>query len=193
MMNIELKNLHKNFGSKMLFDDLSYIFSSQITVVQGESGCGKTTLLRMIAGLDKEYSGEILNVPGRMACVFQEDRLLPWKSIYDNLMFVCSELDEEEADRRINDVLKLFGIYESRYMRPEKLSGGMKRRVALARAYIYDADLLLLDEPFKGLNSEMKHQVADDFLAMIRDRGKTAVIVTHDEAIIKKADDAIVI
>jgi NitT/TauT family transport system ATP-binding protein len=189
-MNIEIKNLNKSFGNNEIFKDFSVLFSEQIIAISGESGCGKTTLLRMIAGLDNDYTGEILNVPKKVAYVFQEDRLLPWKSIFENLAFVGSGDDLED---RILSVLKKLGLSESRDMLPDQLSGGMQRRVALGRAYIYDSDLILMDEPFQGLSLEMRHKVADEFFAMVRAGGKSVIVVTHDDAILEKADVKIVV
>jgi NitT/TauT family transport system ATP-binding protein len=189
-MNIEIKNLNKCFENNEIFKDFSVLFSEQIIAISGESGCGKTTLLRMIAGLDNDYTGEILNVPKKVAYVFQEDRLLPWKSIFENLAFVGSGDDLED---RILSVLKKLGLSESRDMLPDQLSGGMQRRVALGRAYIYDSDLILMDEPFQGLSLEMRHKVADEFFAMVRAGGKSVIVVTHDDAILEKADVKIVV
>ncbi|MDA3799458.1 MAG: ATP-binding cassette domain-containing protein [Kiritimatiellae bacterium] len=189
-MNIEIKQLNKAFGDNKVFTDFNLVLDKQVVAVSGESGCGKTTLLRMIAGLT-DYSGSIENVPEKLSYVFQEDRLLPWKTVCENLAFVGKDIEPSKLNELIESVLNKLGLSDTRDMLPDKLSGGMQRRVALGRAYIYDSELILMDEPFKGLNPEMKHKIADEFLEMIRASNKSVVIVTHDDDIIAKADERI--
>lgn len=144
----------------------------------GPSGCGKTTLLRLLAGLERPQGGRIQGVPERVAMVFQEDRLLPWRSVLDNVRMAHPAVTREQAA----GVLQDMGLGDELQALPASLSGGMRRRVAIARALAADADLLILDEPFTGLDATRVADVA----AYIRQKtaGKPVVMVTHslDEA-----------
>lgn len=173
---IELSNISMAYGEKTVFSGLSLAFSSpgQYAVL-GPSGRGKTTLLRLIAGLEQPLSGTV-RIPekARIAFCFQEDRLLPWKTVLENVSLVCSD---PEAARRWIEKVGLSGE-ENSY--PAALSGGMKRRAALARALAYDADVLLMDEPFRALDEQTHAQM----LALVRQaaKDKLLILVTHDEA-----------
>ena len=174
---IELQDICMRFGRKTVFSSLSLRFDTpgQYAVL-GASGCGKTTLLRLICGLQKPTSGRIWVDPDvRMAVCFQEDRLLPWKTALQNVALACSGRHAEETARAW---LSRVGLDEECNAMPDALSGGMKRRVALARALAMDAPVLLLDEPFRALD-EQTHR---DMLALIRKQtaGRLLILVTHD-------------
>ncbi|PKQ24423.1 MAG: ABC transporter ATP-binding protein [Actinobacteria bacterium HGW-Actinobacteria-5] len=141
----------------------------------GPSGCGKTTLLRLLAGLAVPQSGRIVGLDGRPAAVvFQEDRLLPWETAWQNAV---TRPDDGQRERA-RDWLVRLGLGESLHRRPGELSGGMKRRVAMARALASDAELLLLDEPFTGLDETAWRQAAD-LLSGATDENRLTVLVTH--------------
>ena len=141
----------------------------------GPSGCGKTTLLRLLAGLAVPQSGRIVGLDGRPAAVvFQEDRLLPWETAWQNAV---TRPDDGQRERA-RDWLVRLGLGESLHRRPGELSGGMKRRVAMARALASDAELLLLDEPFTGLDGTAWRQAAD-LLSGATDENRLTVLVTH--------------
>jgi len=141
----------------------------------GPSGCGKTTLLRLLAGLAVPQSGRIVGLDGRSAAVvFQEDRLLPWETAWQNAV---TRPDDGQRERA-RDWLVRLGLGESLHRRPGELSGGMKRRVAMARALASDAGLLLLDEPFTGLDEAAWRQAAD-LLSGATDENRLTVLVTH--------------
>ncbi len=186
-MSIRIESLTKKFGEHTLFDNLSIdIPLGKTTIISGSSGGGKTTLLRIIAGLDSYFSGSVSGVPESISIMFQEDRLLPWYSVKQNLEFVLKDVMEkpqiDAAVKQIIDAVKLGGHEEKR---PSKLSGGMNRRVCLARAFVYPADLLLMDEPFKGLDTKLKLEMITLFKSLYMSKNKTAILVTHDDYVIE--------
>ena len=179
---IELKNITKKFGTQSILTNLNMSFKDgELNIVTGPSGCGKTTLFNILSEIDIDFSGEVSGVPKNIAYLFQEDRLLPYHSIYDNVLFtmpeeICSYERAEIADKN----LKLMGIFDEKDKYPHELSGGMARRAAIARALSYPGELLLLDEPFNALNIELKKVVLKAIMDIVEKEGKTAIMITHD-------------
>jgi NitT/TauT family transport system ATP-binding protein len=190
MKDIVVKNVKKSFGDKLVFDSLNCLFhANSVTAITGPSGCGKTTLLRMIAGLDKTYSGNILHAYDRMAYVFQEYRLLDWLTVYENIAFVIEDSPiTPEQHAQIMELLAMVELDDFKDYYPSELSGGMKQRVSLCRAFIYPGNLILMDEPFSSLDYELKQKISNKLLAFIRRSNKTALYVTHDLEMAGKAD-----
>lgn len=150
--------------------------TGRCTAVMGPSGCGKTTLLSVTAGLIRPDSGEVVGMPPRFTMVFQEDRLCEDFTVAANLRLVTAR--GREANGAIAEVLEALGLSEWGAKRVAELSGGMKRRVAIARALLGAGDVVLMDEPFKGLDAETKNEV---IRAVQRwTEGKTVIFVTHD-------------
>lgn len=184
---IELVNVCKKYGEKEILNNLNISFpKDKITVITGPSGVGKTTLLNIISGLDTEYEGNIFwheNVSNKkFSYIFQEDRLIPWLTVYENIEFVLkSQLNKEQIKKVIDKNLKLVKLYNNRNMLPETLSGGMKRRVAIARAFAYESNLLLMDEPFKGLDNDLKKEIIEEFLTIWNNNRRTVILITHDK------------
>lgn len=175
-MKIELKNICKSFGEppKQVLHDISMTFEEGITCVMGPSGAGKTTLANIISGLITPDSGEIFGAKGKkISMVFQEDRLLEWETALGNVTFV-------NRDRtRAEELLTQAGLADSIHKKTATLSGGMKRRVCLCRALIAKHNLLILDEPFKGLDSSIKPSI----MQMVKDHANGIIIcITHDHA-----------
>lgn len=173
---MKIQHLCKTFDGKMVLDHVSLTLESGGTAcLMAPSGRGKTTLLRCIAGLEAPDSGQITDLPERIAYVFQEDRLCDGFSAVDNIRLVTGKALGEGEIRRHLEELGLAGSLDQPV---RELSGGMRRRVVISRAVCFGADLLLLDEPFKGLDDEARQQTANYIL---RHRGAAAILcVTHD-------------
>ena len=173
---MKIQHLCKSFDGKVVLDHVSLTLESGGTAcLMAPSGRGKTTLLRCIAGLEAPDSGQITGLPERIAYVFQEDRLCDGFSAVDNIRLVTGKALGEGEIRRHLEELGLAGSLDQPV---RELSGGMRRRVVISRAVCFGADLLLLDEPFKGLDDEARQQTADYIL---RHRGAAAILcVTHD-------------
>lgn len=161
----------------------------EICALIGRSGCGKTTLLRMLAGLETATAGSIdfVNEEGvsaspRLSVVFQEHRLFPWMSVTDNIRVAIRDLPAAEQDRRIADVLKLIGLETFATAYPDELSGGMSQRVGFARAMVSEPDVLLLDEPFSALDALTRHQLYREFIDIYLRKPMTVLLITHDVA-----------
>jgi NitT/TauT family transport system ATP-binding protein len=145
----------------------------------GPSGCGKSTLLNLVAGLDPDFAGEIrLPEPARIGYVFQEPRLLPWLTVEDNLKLVLA--DEPQSAVKIDLWLAEMGLADVRAVFPTRLSLGMARRVALARAFIIQPTLLLMDEPFVSLDEPTAERLRRLLLETLRTHPATVLFVTHN-------------
>ncbi len=148
-----------------------------VGALDGPSGCGKTTLLRLLAGLDQAFDGDIrLPAHGRLGMVFQEPRLLPWRTVADNLRIAAPHAREDAIASLIDEL----GLAEHATHFPRQLSLGLARRVALARALAVDPDLLLLDEPLVSLDAARARDLRGKIAALIETRCITTLIVTHD-------------
>jgi NitT/TauT family transport system ATP-binding protein len=187
-MAYELRDLRASYDALPVVDGISLSLEEEsITVVLGPSGCGKTTLLNLIAGLKEADGGERLGFEGcRFSYAFQEPRLLERLDCRENLAFALSgvidrcELEAEEAEARIDRFLAAAGLRPSAKRRPSELSGGMRQRLSLARAFAYPSDILLLDEAFQAVDLRMKLELMDVFLNLLREERRTVVCVTHD-------------
>lgn len=178
---VQLLNICKNYSGKPVFHNFNFSFvENKITVILGPSGCGKTTLLNIISGLEKPDKGKVILKHEDVSYIFQEDTLIPWLTVYENMAFVLkSNLNKCDMDKIIDKYLSLVKLKEYKDRLPKTLSGGMKRRVAIARALAYDSKILIMDEPFKGLHEELKKEIMDGILKEQKKNKKTIILVTH--------------
>jgi NitT/TauT family transport system ATP-binding protein len=179
----QLKNIYKSFGTLKIFEDFSIDFKkNKINCILGPSGCGKTTLLNIIAGLVPIDSGELSGINReKISCVFQEPRLLPWKTAWKNIEFTLRDkIPYDEVGKIVDKYIKLVKLDEYRDYYPGQLSGGMNQRVSLARAFSFPSELILMDEPFKGLDYKLKQSLQNAFLELWQSDNRTVIYVTHD-------------
>jgi len=189
-VNIEI--VQKAFSSSKgtllaLKDILLTINPGEFVCVVGSSGCGKTTLLRIIAGLETEYEGavfldgkKLIGIGLDRGVVFQEHRLLSWLTVHDNVGFGIAGLPPEERSRDIRHYISLVGLDRFEYEYPYQLSGGMSQRVAIARALAGCPEVLLLDEPFASLDALTRMRMQQEILRIWEAERTTVVLVTHD-------------
>ena len=176
-MDVILRDLCKAYGANRVLDRLNFSFpGGRISCVQGPSGCGKTTLLRLIAGLEAPDSGEVRGAEGKkISAVFQENRLLENLTVEKNILLTARPgFHRADAHKLLDDL----GLADAAQRPTSALSGGMQRRVAVARALAADYELMLLDEPLTGLDGELRLRVLMRIQADLK--GRTAIWITHD-------------
>jgi len=189
-MSIEMKNISKSFKKVDVLSNFNFTLEKdKIQCLFGPSGCGKTTLLNILSGITPLDAG-VINGRESMtfSYVFQEERLLPWCTVEENLRFVLKDkLEKPKMDEKISEVLMLVELENHKNAYPNELSGGMRQRVALARAFAYGGDILAMDEPFKGLHLELKLTLMDYVIAYWKKNKPYMLFITHD------ADEALYI
>lgn len=191
---VKIRNVAKNYGDKVILHDVNLsIQNHEFIALVGKSGGGKSTLLRLIAGLEKQSNGEINFSQENpiIRVMFQNDRLLPWLTIGEN---VCFQIKNKETQTEASEMLELVGLSDQKDKYPSQLSGGQKQRVALARALMAHPQLLLLDEPLGALDALTRRQMQDLILKICREQKLTTILVTHDvNEAVRMADRVIVI
>lgn len=176
---LKIQNLTKNFGSKNIIQNFSYTFNDKgLYLIKGVSGAGKTTFLRMISGLDEDYSG-IITSSGKFSYAFQEHRLIPTLSAIDNVLLSSFEIYTPGDYEATVSLFRYFGFTDKDMkLLPSELSGGMKQRVSLIRAFMFHSDILLLDEPTKELDSELTKRLCNYIEEESKNR--LVILVSHD-------------
>ena len=185
---IKISNLNQTFytkeGELEVLKNISFnLLEGEILTILGPSGSGKSTILNILTNLLKPTSGDVI-INGKIGYMFQKDNLLEWRNIMDNITIGLEIQNKktDEAMKRVERLLKTYNLWEYRNMYPKELSGGMRQRVALIRTLATGPDVLLLDEPFSALDYRTRLIVSDDVYKIIKNEGKTVIMVTHDLA-----------
>lgn len=182
-MAVTVDNISMRYESAEVFSGFSASFrDGAVSCLIGPSGCGKSTLLNILAGLAEPSSGSVSGLSGRsVSYAFQEPRLLPWKSVEGNVDFVLDRsLPAAERSARVARWLDAVRLSDAASLWPSQLSGGMARRASLARTFVTEADILLLDEPFSGIDMAVKRSMMKDLKDLWTASGTTVIMVTHD-------------
>lgn len=181
---IKAVGLTKTFGDKKLFENLTFeLKSTGLYVINGVSGIGKTTLLRIISSLEESDSGS-LEVKGKISYVFQENRLFPWLSLEKNISLTAV------SHEKCTEMLNYLGLYKDRNLLPAQMSGGMQRRAEIARAFSSDYDIMLIDEPYSGLDESNIKLVASLIEKIAKE--KCVILVSHDHLELLREPDGII-
>ncbi len=180
---IKLNNVYKAYNNEQLYSNFSIEFEeNKISCILGPSGLGKTTLVNMIAGLTKPDSGEIILPDNSIfSYVFQEPRLLEWYNVYDNIDIVLKKhYNSSERKNIIDKILKLVDLQEFYTYKVSELSGGMAGRVSIARALAYPSNIVILDEPFNGLDYRLEEDLSLKLKNILLEEKRTIIYITHD-------------
>jgi len=176
MLDLDIRS--KSFGARAVLRDVCLQVKPRETVaILGPSGCGKSTLLRIAAGLDRDYDGRV-TLSGSAGVVFQEPRLMPWLTVADNVGFPLGH--KQGGDARVARLLGEVGLADAAGKYPKELSGGMAQRVAIARGFVTEPQLILLDEPFSAVDAFTRARLQDLLLAVAKKHGTAVLLVTHD-------------
>lgn len=211
MVKLKIENLsvkyHTQTGETDAIKDLSLdVNDGEFISIVGPSGCGKSTLLSIISGLLKPSGGKVLldnneigypcgKTCNRIGYMLQKDHLFEWRSILDNITLgleIQGKLNKENLER-IDEMLRKYGLNSFKNYYPKQLSGGMRQRVALIRTLAIDPDILLLDEPFSAIDYQTRLAVSDEIYKIIKEEGKTSIMVTHDIAESISLSDRVVV
>jgi NitT/TauT family transport system ATP-binding protein len=191
------KNYHTKQGETSAIKNISFeVYKDEILAIVGPSGCGKSTLLSILANLEDKSNGEITAKKDyKIGYMLQTDSLFPWLTILDNAL-IGLEIEKEKNQENMNNVLNLlkkYGLYDFKDQYPDNLSGGMRQRVALIRTLAIKPDLILLDEPYSALDYQTRLALSNDLFQIIKNEGKTAILITHDIAEACSLSDRVIV
>lgn len=191
------KSYHDKKSEIKALDDINFdVYEKEFISIVGPSGCGKSTILSILSMLEEKSGGTFsLDKDATIGYMLQEDSLFFWRTILDNCLIgleVTNKLNEENKNYVLN-LLKTYGLYEFKDKYPSSLSGGMRQRVALIRTLAIKPDILLLDEPMSALDYQSRLAISDDIYKIIKNEGKTAIMVTHDIAEAISMSDRVIV
>lgn len=178
---IKIRNINKKYNDKVIFKNFDIDFYRyEVNCVIGKSGCGKSTLLNIISGII-DNDGDFKNIEDSISYIFQDDRLIEWMTVKENIMLVVNNLyDKKEVEKLCDKYLELVGIKEYKNYYPQMLSGGLRQRVNIARAFIYPSKIIIMDEPFKSIDVINKEIIMNNFKEILKKEKRTVLFVTHD-------------
>lgn len=178
---IKIRNINKKYNDKVIFKNFNIDFyKDEVNCIIGKSGCGKSTLLNIISGII-DNDGDFKNIEDSISYIFQEDRLIEWMTVKENIMLVVNNFyDKKEAEKLCDKYLELVGIKEYKNYYPQMLSGGIRQRVNIARAFIYPSKMIIMDEPFKSIDVINKEIIMNNFKEILKKEKRTVLFVTHD-------------
>ena len=180
---ISIENINKSYGDNIIFNDFKINFyENKVNCILGKSGSGKTTLLNIISGITQNDTSNFKGIDNLgISYIFQDDRLIDWLTVEDNIKLVVKKYyDEKETNELCEKYLKLVDIYEYKEYYPQMLSGGIRQRVNIARAFIYPSKLIMMDEPFKSIDIKNKLMIMENFKNILEKDNRTVLFVTHD-------------
>lgn len=195
---VEIKNLSKSFGNKKVLDNVSFnVYNNEMLIIIGFSGSGKSTLLRIISGLEEPDSGEVLLKTTHLGMVFQGAALFDSMTVFDNVAFPLLNQNKkilpEEIKSKVSEKLKLVGLAGMENLKPDELSGGMKKRVGLARAIINNPKIILYDEPTSGLDPVVSNIIVNYILKLQNELNASSLLVTHNLEVLHKVSSRIIL
>lgn len=172
-----LKDITKKYGDLTVIKNISFqVSNNEIVAIIGPSGCGKSTILNIISGLLAPDIGFVVGTNDSISFVFQDDRLLPWRTVWQNISIVNDKVESE----KIKNLIKAVGLEGFEHYYPNQLSGGMKKRCGIARAFYFKSDFLLMDEPFQGLDYRLRQDMLTMLLKVWKVSRQGIIFVTHD-------------
>lgn len=180
---ISLKNINKRYEESIIFEDFNIDFyENRINCILGKSGCGKSTLLNIISGIVENDTKKFKGIDALgISYIFQDDRLIDWLTVEDNIKLVVRKhYSEKEIEVLCDKYMKLVGISEYKKYYPQMLSGGIRQRVNIARAFIYPSKVIIMDEPFKSIDINNKQIIMINFKEILKKDNRTVLFVTHD-------------
>lgn len=189
-VKVEVKNLTKRFGDLLVLDDMSFnIHKGEFVCVVGPTGCGKSTFLNCLTRIHMPTEGDIYidGVPAdprrhNISFVFQEPSALPWQTVEQNLAYglKIKKVPQDEINRRVDQILDLMGLQESRKAYPGELSVSAEQRIIIGRSFAMQPDLLLMDEPYGQMDVKMRFYLEDEVVRLWKELGSTVIFITHN-------------